>query len=277
MNAHTHSHHGHHDHHPADAGSRLIWALLLTLGFAAIEALAGFWSGSLALLGDAGHMVTDSASLGLAAFAVWLTKRPPSRRHTYGLGRVETLAALINVLFMVVVVVGLSVAAIHRVLEPTSVNGKAVTLVAVVGLLINVGVAWLLMHGEQTMNTRGALAACTRRFARLGRGTGGRGCDHVYRLDADRSPVVSADWPVGPGVQLASTARSSECLARRGAGTSFGRADWTGLGVRAGSQFGSRLARVDAVIEPRGLIGASAGRQLYTMAGSAGVCAARSA
>ena len=157
MSAHTHSRHGHHDHHPADAGSRLIWALLLTLGFAAVEALAGFWSGSLALLGDAGHMVTDSASLGLAAFAVWLTKRPPSRRHTYGLGRVETLAALFNVLFMVVVVVGLSVAAIHRVLEPTSVNGRAVTLVAVVGLLINVGVAWLLMHGEQTMNTRGAL------------------------------------------------------------------------------------------------------------------------
>ena len=154
MSAHTHKHHG---HHPADAGSRLVWALLLTLGFAGVEVFAGFWSGSLALLGDAGHMVTDSASLGLAAFAVWLAKRPPSRRHTYGLGRVETLAALLNILFMVVVVVSISVAAIHRVLEPTAVNGGAVTLVAIVGLLINVGVAWLLMHGEQTMNTRGAL------------------------------------------------------------------------------------------------------------------------
>ena len=102
-------------------------------------------------------MVTDSASLGLAAFAVWLARRPPSRRHTYGLGRVETLAALLNVLFMVLVVVGISVAAIRRFLEPASINGEAVTLVAVVGLLVNVGVAWLLMHGEQTMNTRGAL------------------------------------------------------------------------------------------------------------------------
>ncbi|MBK9027572.1 MAG: cation transporter [Propionivibrio sp.] len=156
--SHQHDHsHSHHDHHHADAGPRLIWALLLTLGFAAIEAVAGFWSGSLALLGDAGHMVTDSASLGLAAFAVWLARRPPSRRHTYGLGRVETLAALLNVLFMVLVVVGISVAAIRRFLEPASINGEAVTLVAVVGLLVNVGVAWLLMHGEQTMNTRGAL------------------------------------------------------------------------------------------------------------------------
>jgi cobalt-zinc-cadmium efflux system protein len=152
-----HSHHRHeHDHH-ADAGPRLIWALALTLGFAAVEAAAGFWSGSLALLGDAGHMVTDSASLGLAAFAVWLTRRPPSRRHTYGLGRVETLAALLNVVFMVLVVVGISVAAIGRFLEPATINGRTVTLVAVVGLAINVGVAWLLMHGEQTMNTRGAL------------------------------------------------------------------------------------------------------------------------
>lgn len=157
---HRHSHgdgHAHHGHHGADSGSALVWALVLTLGFAAIEALAGLWSGSLALLGDAGHMVTDSASLGLAAFAVWLGRRPPSQRHTYGLGRVETLAALLNVLFMVIVVAGLSVAAIGRVLEPVSVNGRAVTLVALIGLSINIGVAWLLMRGEQTMNVRSAL------------------------------------------------------------------------------------------------------------------------
>jgi cobalt-zinc-cadmium efflux system protein len=155
---HDHSSHHHHSHKPSsDGGARLIWALLLTLGFALVEVLAGFWSGSLALLGDAGHMVTDSASLGLAAIAVWLSRRPPSRRHTYGLGRVETLAALLNVLFMVLVVVAISVAAVRRFLEPVPVSGEVVTLVAVIGLCINVGVAWLLMHGEQTMNTRGAL------------------------------------------------------------------------------------------------------------------------
>ena len=149
--------HNHDHHHHAGAGSSLVWALLLTLGFAAVETGAGIFSGSLALLGDAGHMVTDSASLGLAAFAAWLAKKPPSRQHTYGLGRVETLAALLNVLFMVVVVVGITVAAIRRVLEPSAINGETVTLVALLGLFINIGVAWLLMRGEQTMNTRGAL------------------------------------------------------------------------------------------------------------------------
>lgn len=147
--------HAHHRH--ADAGPRLIWALVLTLAFAAVEAVTGFWSGSLALLGDAGHMVTDSASLGLAAFAAWISKRPPTQRQTYGYGRVETLAALANVVFMVAVVVGISVMAVRRILEPGEVNGEAVTIVAALGLLLNIGVAWLLMHGEQTMNTRGAL------------------------------------------------------------------------------------------------------------------------
>ena len=73
------------------------------------------------------------------------------------MGRVETLAALLNVLFMVLVVAGITVVAIRRILEPASINGEAVTLVALLGLFINIGVAWLLMQGEQTMNTRGAL------------------------------------------------------------------------------------------------------------------------
>lgn len=158
MSAHSHDHgDSHHHHRAADAGPRLLWALLLTLAFAAVEAGAGFWSGSLALLGDAAHMVTDSASLGLAAFAAWLAQRRPTQRHTYGYGRVETLAALANVLFMVGVVGGIAWAALHRLEQPAPVDGRAVTLVALVGLAINVGVAWLLMHGEQTMNTRGAL------------------------------------------------------------------------------------------------------------------------
>lgn len=157
MSEHAGHEHGHRHELGGDGGRRLLWALLLTLAFAAIEALSGFWSGSLALLGDAGHMLTDSASLGIAAFAARLATRPPSSRHTYGLGRIETLAALLNVLFMVLVVVGITVAAVGRLLEPVAVKGEAVTVVAVCGLLINAGVAWLLMHGERTMNTRGAL------------------------------------------------------------------------------------------------------------------------
>lgn len=148
----------HHAHLPrSEAGGAVFWALFLTLAFAVLETVTGFWSGSLALLGDAGHMLTDSASLGLAAFALWLSRRPPSLRHTYGLGRVETLAALLNVLFMVLVVIAIAVAAVRRFMLPSPINGEAVTLVAFAGLCVNAGVAWLLMQGEQTMNTRAAL------------------------------------------------------------------------------------------------------------------------
>ncbi|HEX7971025.1 MAG TPA: cation diffusion facilitator family transporter [Thiobacillus sp.] len=74
----------------------LLVALLLTLVFAGVEAAAGWWSGSLALLSDAAHMVTDSSALGLAAAAAWLARRPPSTRHSYGLVRAEVLAAPFN-------------------------------------------------------------------------------------------------------------------------------------------------------------------------------------
>lgn len=144
-------------HHRAVARSALIPALLLTLAFALVEALAGWWSGSLALLGDAGHMLTDSAALGFAACAAWLASRQPSARHTYGYGRVEALAALLNVLFMLIVVAALSAAVLRRILEPAPIDGEAVTLVAGLGLCINLAVAWLLMRGEPTINTRGAL------------------------------------------------------------------------------------------------------------------------
>ncbi len=155
---HSHSHsHGHgHVHTPA-AGQSLIFALVLTLSFAAIEALAGWWSGSLALLSDAGHMVTDSASLGLAALAAWLARKPPSMRHSYGLGRAEIVSALLNAVFMLVIIVTITVVAVQRLRDPQPVVGESVIVVALIGLVINIVVAWLLAHGEKTMNTRGAL------------------------------------------------------------------------------------------------------------------------
>ncbi|MBS4098627.1 MAG: cation transporter [Sulfuricella sp.] len=135
----------------------LVVALLLTFGFALVEALAGWWSGSLALLGDAGHMVTDATALGMAALAAWLARRPPSPRHSYGLGRMEVMAALFNALFMVAVVAGIAVAAVQRLSATQPVNGEIVTLVAGLGLSINVMVALALSRGEQSLNARGAL------------------------------------------------------------------------------------------------------------------------
>lgn len=151
---HAHPPHHAHDH---SASRFLPLALVLTLGFAAVEAIAGWWSGSLALLGDAGHMLTDAASLGLAALAARIALRPASARHSYGLRRVEALAALANGLFMLVIVGGLVWHAVERLLNPREVAGEAVILVALGGLVLNLAVAWLLTRGEGDLNTRGAL------------------------------------------------------------------------------------------------------------------------
>jgi cobalt-zinc-cadmium efflux system protein len=149
--------HVHADPAAPDIGSRLMWALVVTLGFAAVEAFSGVFSGSLALLGDAGHMLTDGASLAMAALAAKISKRPPSEKHTFGLGRAETLAALLNVIFMVAIIAFLSAAAIRRFFAPQEIHGATVTLVAIAGMLVNILVGWLLIQGEQTLNTRGAL------------------------------------------------------------------------------------------------------------------------
>jgi len=156
--AHPHEGHAHPPHHHDHSASRYLpLALALTLGFAAVEAFAGVWSGSLALLGDAGHMLTDAMSLGLAAIAARVAQRAPSHRHSYGLRRVEALAALANSLFMLAVVGGLVWHAVERLMNPREIAGEAVILVALGGLVLNVVVAWLLTRGEADLNTRGAL------------------------------------------------------------------------------------------------------------------------
>jgi cobalt-zinc-cadmium efflux system protein len=165
--AHTHFEHHGTDHNQPHAHTRhehraYGWALLLTLSFAIIEAITGWWSGSLALLSDAGHMFTDSLSLLLAGAAAWLAQRPPSEKHSYGLARLEILAALVNSLFMLAIVGGIAYEAIDRYQHPRPVNGSTVMLVALIGLLINLGVGWLLVHnhggrGEDNLNRRAAL------------------------------------------------------------------------------------------------------------------------
>jgi cobalt-zinc-cadmium efflux system protein len=149
---HTHHHLGH-----TGQSSVLLGALLMTLGFGVVEALTGWWSGSLALLSDAAHMVTDASSLGLAAAATWLARRPPSMRHSYGLVRAEVLAALINSLAMLVLIGFIVFEAIQRFSAPHPVAGGPVIAVAIVGLIVNLVVAWMLHRGEQTLNSRAAL------------------------------------------------------------------------------------------------------------------------
>lgn len=167
MSEHDHEHEPAHEHESAHehnhahthsaAGKTLLLALALTLGFSVVELIAGWRSGSLALLADAGHMVTDGASLGISALAAWLAARPPSRRHTYGLGRAELLAALGNAVSMLVVVFMIASEAWQRLQSPGSIDGATVSVVAVVGLLINLAVAWVLSRGERNLNVRAAL------------------------------------------------------------------------------------------------------------------------
>jgi cobalt-zinc-cadmium efflux system protein len=160
MHKHPHDHHHEHahDHQRPHAhggpGAGLRAAAALTVAFALVEAAGGWWTGSLALLSDAGHMLTDGAALGLGALAAWMARRPPSERHSYGLGRAEVVAALINAAAMLVIVVALAYEAFVRLKAPTPVNGAAAAAIAAVGLALNL---WVMrrLHGHD-MNTRAA-------------------------------------------------------------------------------------------------------------------------
>jgi cobalt-zinc-cadmium efflux system protein len=146
------------DHsHAADSSKQLGKALLVTLGFAAVEGYGGWLSGSLALLGDAGHMLTDSTALALAVLGARIAKRPPSARHSYGMGRAEVIAAVVNVILMLLVVSTIIGTALDRFRSPQAISGGTVIVIAAIGLLVNVVIARILSHGEQTLNSRAAL------------------------------------------------------------------------------------------------------------------------
>jgi len=150
--------HEHAHHHHSETTGRLLWlATGLTLGYAGVEAGVGWWAGSLALVADAGHMVNDAAALALAAVAAWLARRPASARHSYGFGRAEFLAALVNSLGLLVLVAWIAVSAVQRLQSPQPVSGAAVSLAAAAGLAINILVAWLLSRGEKNLNVHAAL------------------------------------------------------------------------------------------------------------------------
>jgi len=150
MSAHRH-------HRPAARGAAFTTALVVTLGYAAVEFAGGLWTGSLALLSDAGHMLFDALALGLAASAAWLARRPPAHRHSYGWARAEVIGATLNSLLMLVIIVALVVEAVARLLEPRPVAALGMTAVALVGMAVNALVLWIMSRGEMTLNARAAL------------------------------------------------------------------------------------------------------------------------
>jgi len=135
----------------------LLIALVLTLGFSGVEGAAAYFANSLALISDAGHMVTDAAALGLALLAQIISRRPPSPKHSFGFGRAEALAAFVNSIAMLALVAWIIFEAVSRFYDPHKVDGLTVTIVAAIGLVMNIVVAWVLSRDKKSVNTRAAL------------------------------------------------------------------------------------------------------------------------
>ena len=150
--------HSHTHHAPADRGRRaLIAALILILLFMAAEVVFGLVADSLALLADAGHMLTDAAALALAVFAAWMAARPAGGRWTFGYKRVEVLAAQVNGLTLLVIGVWILYGAIRRLIEPPDVRGGIVLVVALVGIVVNLAATLILSRASrESINVRGA-------------------------------------------------------------------------------------------------------------------------
>jgi cobalt-zinc-cadmium efflux system protein len=152
-----------HDHGPGHAHGagatrgRLLIALTLAFGYMLAEVAGGLWTGSLALLADAGHMLSDVAALALALFAAWVASRPSGLRWTYGRARAEILAALAQGVALVAVAVFVALEAVERLSEPQAVFGLGVLFVATGGLVVNLASLMILHKGKNdSLNIRGA-------------------------------------------------------------------------------------------------------------------------
>lgn len=151
--------HSHGSHGVAEGKERRLGTVAaLTGGFMIAEAVGGVLSGSLALLADAGHMLTDFASLVLAWFAARIARRPADWQRTYGFDRFSVLAAFVNGLALFAIALWITVEAVGRLMEPAPVAGTAMLAIAALGLVVNI-VAFRVLHGrghEPDLNIRGA-------------------------------------------------------------------------------------------------------------------------
>ncbi len=153
---------GHHPHHGYGEAAgrnrrRLTLVLLLAAAYMVAELVGGLLANSLALLADAGHMLSDVGALALSLFAVWMAQKPASPRRTYGLHRTEILAALANGATLAAISFYIVAEAFQRLHEPQEVAGLTVMVVATGGLLVNLVGLWVLHGGrDESLNVRGA-------------------------------------------------------------------------------------------------------------------------
>jgi cobalt-zinc-cadmium efflux system protein len=151
--------HGHSHHHGSAAGNRrrLAITLVLSLVYMLAELFGGLYTGSLALLADAGHMLSDAAALILSLFALWISQRPPTSRRTWGYHRTEILAALANGATLVAISVFVIVEAVGRFRHPEAVNAPVMMGIAGGGLVVNLISLGILGGGKSdNLNVRGA-------------------------------------------------------------------------------------------------------------------------
>lgn len=156
--AHSHAHsHGHNHAEPRNFDKAFAIGIFLNLAFVIAETGYGFVAKSLALVADAGHNLSDVVGLVLAWAAIWLSRKKPTGRFTYGLRRSSILAALLNAVLLLIAVGGITWEALRRFWEPTSIQTGTVMAVAFVGILINGVTAYLFMSGRKDdINIRGA-------------------------------------------------------------------------------------------------------------------------
>ena len=144
--------------HRAASRRALVLVLVLLAGYTVVEVIGGLLTGSLALLADAGHMLSDVMSIGLALFAIWLARRPPTFARSFGYQRAEILVALLNGATLVAIAIWIFVEAYQRFSNPPDVLGGWMLAVAAVGLLVNVLAAIILWRRQSdSLNMRAAL------------------------------------------------------------------------------------------------------------------------
>ncbi|MDC8754361.1 cation diffusion facilitator family transporter [Erythrobacter sp. sf7] len=154
---HGHGHGGHHHHHaPADFGRAFAIGIALNTVFVLVEAVAGILYGSMALIADAGHNLSDVLALALAWIAAIAARRPATGRFTYGYKSSTILAALANALLLAIAIGAILFETIHRLTEPQQPQGMAMIVVAGIGIAINTLTAMLFVRGQSDLNIRGA-------------------------------------------------------------------------------------------------------------------------
>ncbi|WP_102691300.1 cation diffusion facilitator family transporter [Rummeliibacillus pycnus] len=155
-----HSHDGHsHDHtHGANKKTLLLAFSMITI-YMIVEVVGGYITNSLALLSDAGHMLSDAISLGVGVLAFTFSEKVANNRNTYGYKRFEILAAVFNGVTLILIAVFICVEAIKRFSNPPEVSSSGMLIIAFIGLLVNVLVAWILMRGGDTHDNLNMRAA----------------------------------------------------------------------------------------------------------------------